>query len=114
VKWWPELIDEISLKPPTLHLLFAPRQVGKTTLLKLLAEGGRDPRIIFTTPAKWPPTTESWGRPSARLQIKKRWGVSSASVLLDEVTHPREWYRALNFYLDQGHLQNDVIISRQT
>jgi predicted AAA+ superfamily ATPase len=36
IKWIPLCIDEISLKPFSLNFVFGPRQVGKTTLLKLL------------------------------------------------------------------------------
>jgi len=36
IKWIPSYIDEISLKPFSLNFIFGPRQVGKTTLLKLL------------------------------------------------------------------------------
>jgi len=116
VKWWPELIDEISLKPPALHFLFGPRQVGKTTLLKLLVkklvEGGRDPRTIFYYTCEMAADHRELGEVLGEVvKLKKRWGVSSALVLLDEVTYPREWYRALKFYLDQGHFQNDVIIA---
>lgn len=38
IKWIPELIKEISLKPFSLHFLVGPRQVGKTTLLKIFIQ----------------------------------------------------------------------------
>jgi hypothetical protein len=36
IKWIPTLLEEIGLKPFSLNFVFGPRQVGKTTLLKLL------------------------------------------------------------------------------
>jgi len=116
VRWWPDLLNEISLEPPALHLLFGPRQVGKTTLLKLLVkklvEGGRDPRTIFyyacDMAADYRELAEVLGE---IVKLKRRWGISSALILLDEVTYPREWYRALKFFIDQGHFQNDVVIA---
>ena len=35
-KWIPFVMNKISLKPFSLNFIFGPRQVGKTTLVKLL------------------------------------------------------------------------------
>jgi len=32
IKWIPNLLNEISLKPFSLNIIFGPRQVGKTTI----------------------------------------------------------------------------------
>jgi len=36
VRWIPTILEKIELKPPAVHFLLGPRQVGKTTTLKLL------------------------------------------------------------------------------
>jgi predicted AAA+ superfamily ATPase len=51
-KWIPSEINEISLKPFSLNFIFGQRQVGKTTLLKLLIkklleEGVEKERIFY-------------------------------------------------------------------
>lgn len=54
VRWVPEVIKKISLEPFSLNIIFGPRQVGKTTLLKLivkkLLDEGKNPRSIFLSP----------------------------------------------------------------
>lgn len=37
-KWIPDLIENMPLQPFALHIILGPRQVGKTTLLKLLIQ----------------------------------------------------------------------------
>ena len=52
VRWVPQEMSELSLSPFALNFLSGPRQVGKTTMLKLLinqliVESRLDPRSIF-------------------------------------------------------------------
>ena len=41
--------------------------------------------------------------------LKEKWKVDNAVVILDETTYPREWYRALKYAVDIGMFRNDVI-----
>jgi len=40
VRWIPDVVDRLSLRPFSLNFVFGPRQVGKTTALVLLAKRG--------------------------------------------------------------------------
>jgi predicted AAA+ superfamily ATPase len=44
IKWVPPLLNKIGLEPYALHFVTGPRQVGKTTLLKLLVKQLAFPR----------------------------------------------------------------------
>ncbi|MFA4669630.1 AAA family ATPase [Pyrococcus kukulkanii] len=44
------------------------------------------------------------------LKLKKRKGVKSAFIFLDEVTFVDEWWRAIKFLIDRGTLRRDTII----
>ncbi|WP_457741312.1 AAA family ATPase, partial [Thermococcus sp.] len=37
-RWWPKWADELSLEPFSLNFVLGPRQVGKTTGIKLLIQ----------------------------------------------------------------------------
>jgi predicted AAA+ superfamily ATPase len=116
VRWVPGFVYEVELEPYALHFLFGPRQVGKTTALKLLVkrlvEEGRDPRSIFYYTCDLLADYRELAEVLRDVvRLKERWGVKSAVVILDEVTYPREWHRALKFYIDQGFFKNDVIIA---
>jgi len=51
IKWFPEWTNQISLKPFSLNFIIGPRQVGKTTGIKLLIkhilEKNTDPEKII-------------------------------------------------------------------
>jgi predicted AAA+ superfamily ATPase len=51
VRWRPDLIDKLSLRPFSLNFVFGPRQVGKSTalilLVKELLERGAHPKSVF-------------------------------------------------------------------
>jgi len=65
IRWFPEWLKELSLRPFSLNFLVGPRQVGKTTGIKLLIrsliEKGVEPeKIIYlstelsTRPERFP------------------------------------------------------------
>ncbi|MGC8565930.1 MAG: AAA family ATPase, partial [Thermoplasmata archaeon] len=50
IKWIPNVVNEISMEPFSLNFIFGPRQVGKTTAIKILIHKYlefQDPRAIF-------------------------------------------------------------------
>ncbi len=114
-RWVPELVGRIGLEPFALHALTGPRQSGKTTLLKLLVkkllDDGREPRSVFyfncENLADYRELLEVL---TAYLDFKGVNSVKSGIILLDEVTLPKEWYRAVKFLVDKGNLRNDVLI----
>ncbi|MEL9989948.1 MAG: ATP-binding protein [Thermoproteus sp.] len=117
VRWIPDIVRQIDLTPFSLHFIYGPRQVGKTTALKLLirrlvVEEGRDPRSIFYYSCDMLSDYRELGEVLQEvIRLKRAWRVGSAVVILDEVTYPREWYRALKYFVDLGHFKNDVVIA---
>lgn len=115
VKWVPSLLGDLELKPFSLHFLFGPRQVGKTTLLKLLIrellDKGVNPKAIFYYRCD---TLSDFKELDKILEeyakIKKREKITTSYVFLDEVTFPKEWFRAIKFRIDLGEVKNDVLL----
>jgi len=115
VKWIPDAIDKISFTPFSLNFLFGPRQVGKSTALlltiKRLLDEGVNPKAIFYYScdmlADYRELDEVLGD---FIKVKRMNNVRSAYIFLDEITYPREWYRALKSRIDRGDFRNDVLV----
>lgn len=118
VKWVPRQITEISLEPFSLNFLSGPRQVGKTTLLKLLInqllkdskERAIDPRSIFYLSCDELTDYRELGEVlDSYTRVMSSSGIKSAYIFLDEVTFVEEWWRAVKSRIDRGILSNDAI-----
>jgi predicted AAA+ superfamily ATPase len=115
VKWIPDFLDQLPLQPYSLSFIFGPRQVGKTTSLKLLIErllrSGVNPKAIFYYRCdKLSDYKELDELLEKYLGLKKAEGVESSYILLDEITFPKEWYRSIKYRIDSGHFSNDVLV----
>lgn len=113
-RWIPDIINKINLKSFGLHIISGPRQAGKTTALKLLISNllkKKNPRSLFyfncENLADYKELSEIIGR---YLEFKESSSIKSSIILLDEITLPKEWYRAIKSLIDKGKLRNDVII----
>ena len=115
IKWVPELISKIELKPFSLHFIFGPRQVGKTTLLKLLIKklldsGIRPERIFYFKCDKLENYKELDETLNSYFKFRDSLGIESSFIFLDEITFPREWFRTIKFDVDTGKFEKDVLI----
>jgi uncharacterized protein len=110
-----ELVDAIDLTKAGIHVLRGPRQVGKTTDLKLLvrralAEGSDARSIVYLT------LDLIEGRPHVELAetivrakaLARHAGPSI--VLLDEVTGVPRWQAAVKAIWDDGTIGEDVVV----
>ena len=114
VKWVPRVVRKIPLKPYSLHFLVGPRQVGKTTALKILIYRlleSRDPRSIFYYSCDELSDYRELGEVlDDYLSARRAWGVKSSIIILDEITFVEEWYRALKSRIDRRLFRSDVLI----
>lgn len=114
-KWIPDFIEKIDLEHYSLNFIFGPRQVGKTTSLKLLVKrllelGVDGERIFYFRCDEVSDFKELDEIISGYLDMRKRIGIKSSYILLDEITFPREWYRSIKFLIDAGKLKEDVLV----
>ena len=114
VKWVPRAIHQLSLKPFSLNFLVGPRQVGKTTALKILAHmeveklGAK--AVFYYSCDELSDYRELGEVLDTYLSARKAWGVKNSLILLDEVTFVEEWFRALKARIDRGSLKKDVLV----
>ncbi len=114
VKWEPKIVGKIPMTPYALNFLVGPRQVGKTTALKILIHKlikKRDPRSIFYYSCDELSNYKELGSIlDDYLSARKAWGVKSSVIILDEITFVDEWYRALKSRIDRALFRNDILI----
>ena len=101
-KWIPKLVDSVELHPFSLHFVLGPRQVGKTTALKLLIQKllsqGHEPKSLFYFNCENVGGFKELSEVLALYREFKEGNALKNSILFfDEITLPKEWYRAVKF-----------------
>lgn len=109
-------VEEIELARPAVHILRGPRQVGKSTDLKLLAQraqrGGLEPRqVVYLS------LDLLEGQPPSALVDTVARALDLAGsrerprlLLLDEVTSAVSWRTSVKALWDDGRIDEDVVI----
>lgn len=114
-RWFPMWINKICLEPFSLNFVVGPRQVGKTTGIKLLIkklieENSVKPTRIFYFTCDLAVDLEDLKKViDWYLDYKKANNIASSFIFLDEVTSVREWWKIVKGYIDLGVFKNDVI-----
>ncbi len=114
VKWVPDILNSFESRPFSLNFIFGPRQVGKTTAVKIyiyeMLINSRNPKSIFYYSCDELSDYNELGEVlDTYLSARDEWGVNSSVIFLDEITFVDEWWRALKSRIDRGVLKNDVI-----
>src|SRR3989344_1544415 len=111
--WIPFFVEKINFEAFSLHILLGPRQVGKTTALKLiirkLLEKSDSKSVFYFNCEDLADFKELTTVLKSYLELKNQWGVKNSFIFLDEVTSPKEWFRAVKFMIDKGDFRNDVV-----
>lgn len=115
VQWIPRLKHFFDLESHNIYTLRGPRQVGKTTLLKLIIkemlEKGVSPRRLFYY------SCDLVEGPSQLVEIIQQYLEStdfiteySRYIFLDEVSAIQNWQRGVKHLVDLGKLVNATVI----
>ena len=115
LKWVPDLLEKLKLEPFSLTFILGPRQVGKTTLIKLaidrLLKTALNPKAVFyyrcDRLSDYKELDQVLGE---YLSLKRSEGIETSYIFLDEITFPKEWYRAIKYRIDTGQLAKDVLV----
>lgn len=113
-KWHPRLMDEIKLLTENIFSLRGPRQIGKTTMIKLLIkkilEDGVNEKSIFYWSCD--PITdfrELIGILRQYIEFSKTFNINEKYIFLDEISNVKKWRLAIKTLLDSGELSNACI-----
>lgn len=114
LKWIPPIIKEFNFKPFSLNFIVGPRQVGKTTTLKIYIHElleSTNPKSIFYLSCEEVTNFRELGEIIDNyLSFRKMNKINSSFIILDEITFVEEWYRAIKARIDKGLFKNDVLI----
>ena len=113
VRWFPEEVSSLSLQPFSLNFLSGPRQVGKTTGVKLLVAEllkARQPESIFYFSCDELSDHKELGEVlDAYLASASARAIKGRLIFLDEVTFVDDWWRAVKARIDDGSLKGDAV-----
>ncbi len=113
IHWWPKWTEELSFKPFSLNFVLGPRQVGKTTGIKLLIERllreNSPESILYVNVEILPDHRELMSLLREFEGMKKGEGIKTGYIFLDEVTSLDGWWRGLKPLIDAGLMENDVV-----
>lgn len=114
VRWVPSIIEQMSFEPFSLHFLIGPRQVGKTTAVKICIQNlvkRRNPKSVFYYSCDELSDHRELGEVLDNyLAARKEWGINNSILFLDEITFVEDWWRAVKFRIDTGVLRKDVLV----
>lgn len=114
-KWRPELLDEIRLAPDNIFTLRGPRQVGKTTLLKLIIKDLLNKRINEKAIFFWDcdelvDFRELSSILREYIEFSKTNSIKEKYIFLDEVSRVKDWQRSIKSLKDSGELDKCCLI----
>lgn len=109
------LVDQLDLSAPAVHTVRGPRQVGKSTALKLMVEralaDGRAPTSVIYLALdrlEGQPIEELVGTVERAKALARN--PNGALLLLDEVTVVPSWQTAVKSLWDVGNIDRDVVV----
>jgi uncharacterized protein len=110
-------VEAIDLSLAAIHILRGPRQVGKSTDLKLLVARALDAgmearRIVYLSLdlLEDQSASELVATISRALELAGRRWEGPRLILLDEVTATRNWRIAIKVLWDDGRIDSDVVL----
>jgi len=113
--WDPKLIKKISLKPFSFNIILGPRQVGKTTALKLMIKEllriHKAKEIFYFNCDGIANFKDLIDLVDYYLSIRKEEDIKNSIIILDEIMSPENWTKAIKFLIDKGSLKKDILIA---
>jgi hypothetical protein len=116
LKWYPKILSEFNLNHNNIYTLRGPRQIGKTTSIKLLIkkllkQNAKNTNIFYYSCNNIDNYNEFLDLLNVYLDwISDSGDKSRVYIFIDEVTFIKEWERAIKHLADLGKLKNKSLI----
>jgi predicted AAA+ superfamily ATPase len=115
VRWNPRILYTFNLEQDAVYTLRGPRQVGKTTAIKLIIkkilETGINPRRIFywtcdllSNPNELAKLIDTYIKQTNRITDERLY------IFLDEVSSIKDWQKGVKYLYDTGALRNCTLV----
>jgi len=113
-QWRPKLFEKIHLKPNNIFSLRGPRQVGKTTLVKLLIkdllEKVNEKAVFFWNCDEVINFRELSFILREYLELCKVQNIGKKYIFLDEISQVKNWQRSIKSLTDSGELRDCCLL----
>ena len=114
-KWRPRIVETFRWDLNVVYSLRGPRQVGKTTLLRLkireLLRNGIDGRRIFYWTCDQVESSEKLGSIiNEYLEWARRFSEDRLFLFLDEISAVKDWQRGIKHLYDTSKLKNCLVV----
>ena len=115
LKWSPRLLSELEFDRDRIYTLRGPRQVGKTTLVKLiirelLAKIEHSQSIFYFTCDLVADEKELFEVMNLYLNWAAAFRLERKYIFLDEISSVRDWEKGLKYLVDTGALKNATVV----
>ena len=118
IQWEPALMDQFDLSTFHIYTLRGPRQVGKTTMLKLMIKKLLDNPQISKKQVLYYSSDNIDSYKEIIELLETYFGFINglpnpperAFIFLDEITGIKQWQRGIKYLVDTGVLENTAII----
>jgi predicted AAA+ superfamily ATPase len=113
-RWQPRILSDIKLVPGNLYSLRGPRQIGKTTLVKLIIESliksGIQERAVFYINCDSILDSDELLK---TLRIYHDYGdslgINEKYVFLDEISGIKDWQKTIKILVDSGEMETTCL-----
>ncbi|WP_456326416.1 ATP-binding protein, partial [Palaeococcus sp. (in: euryarchaeotes)] len=113
IRWMPEWVKKLSLEPFSLNFVLGPRQVGKTTGIKLLIHEllkEKEPESMLYINVEILPDYHELSKVLREFErLKEKAGIKTGYIFLDEASSLEGWWRGVKSLVDAGVLERDIV-----
>jgi len=109
-RWIPEIVNNINMNKGSVHIITGPRQVGKTTAMKLIIRNllkvENPEKIVYIRCDELTTSKEL----VEAIELQKSVFDSFEYLFLDEISNVEKWEGTIKNMYDNGELKNAVVI----
>lgn len=114
-RWHSRIPDEMRLDPGNIFTIRGPRQIGKTTLVKLIVkslieEGADEKSVFYTTCDVILNHIELLELVRSYLEFADSNNILKKYIFLDEISGIENWQKAIKLLVDSGELDDACLI----
>ncbi|MEA1864336.1 MAG: ATP-binding protein [Euryarchaeota archaeon] len=114
-RWRSQIPDEMRLDPGNIFTIRGPRQIGKTTLVKLIVksvieEGADGKSVFYATCDVIIDHIELLELVRSYMEFADSNNIRHKYIFLDEISGIRDWQRAIKLLVDSGELDDVCLI----
>ncbi len=113
-KWQPELLNDLRLIPGNLYSLRGPRQIGKTTLVKLILEsliqnGVKEKAVFYISCDSILDSGELLKTLRTYHEYADSFLINEKYIFLDEISGIQNWQKTVKILVDSGEIEDTCL-----